>query len=82
MHTKKVSSQDEVTESNEFSKLDAASSSLISQATNMEEDVEVDQLMNHLKKMESTIRILEEGHEYLFWRLINAQVYLLNILNR
>lgn len=66
MHTKKVSSQDEVTESNEFSKLDAASSSLISQATNMEEDVEVDQLMNHLKKMESTIRILEEGHEYLF----------------
>lgn len=66
MHAKKVSSQDEVTESNEFSKLDAASSSLISQATNMEEDVEVDQLMNHLKKMESTIRILEEGHEYLF----------------
>ncbi|KAI3447898.1 hypothetical protein Pfo_004563 [Paulownia fortunei] len=81
MHSKKVSSQGEQTESNEFNKVDTALLSFMGSKTNKEDDIKVDDLLNHLQKMESSIQILEEGLECLFRRLIKTRVLLLNILS-
>ncbi|KAH6823296.1 hypothetical protein C2S53_001827 [Perilla frutescens var. hirtella] len=72
MDSKKVSSQDEQTE---FSKVDTA-------LLGFKDDIKVDDLLNCLKEMESSIQILGDGLECLFRRLIKTRVLLLNILSR
>lgn len=81
MHSKKVSCQGEQTESNEFNKMDTALLSFMNIKTNEEDDIKVDDFLNNLEKMESSIQILEEGLECLFRRLIKTRVLLLNILS-
>ncbi|KAH6813265.1 hypothetical protein C2S51_022283 [Perilla frutescens var. frutescens] len=70
--SKKVSGQDEQTE---FSKVDTA-------LLGFKDDIKVDDLLNCLKEMESSIQILGDGLDCLFRRLIKTRVLLLNILSR
>ncbi|XP_041999749.1 uncharacterized protein LOC121749226 [Salvia splendens] len=65
MHSKKAADNE-----NEFNKLD----SLLQ--LNQENE-----LMNHLKEMDSSIQVLEEELEFIFRQFIKARVSLLNILN-
>lgn len=72
MDAKKVSSR------TEFTKVDAALISLMQDG----DDIKVDELLSHLKNMESSFQILEDGLECLFRRLIKTRVLLLNILSQ
>lgn len=65
-------------EQTEFTKVDFA---LISFMHNGD-DIKVDDLLSHLKNMESSIRFLEDRIECLFRRLIKTRVLLLNILSQ
>ncbi|KAG8364443.1 hypothetical protein BUALT_Bualt19G0129400 [Buddleja alternifolia] len=71
MRTKKASYERDL---NEFEKMDAFLQMSL-------EDVQVEELMPHLKEMESRIHNLEEELECLFRQLIKTRVFLLNILN-
>ncbi|KAG8364442.1 hypothetical protein BUALT_Bualt19G0129300 [Buddleja alternifolia] len=71
MRNKKVSYERDL---NEFEKIDDFLQMSI-------EEVQVEELMPHLKEMESSIQNLEEGFECLFRKLIRTKVFLLNILN-
>ncbi|KAK4401332.1 hypothetical protein Sango_0873900 [Sesamum angolense] len=73
--SKKVLHQVEETDINEFKKVDS-----FLQLT-QEDDTKVEELMNHLKEMDSSIQTLEEELECLFRQLIKTRVFLLNILN-
>ncbi|PIN25736.1 hypothetical protein CDL12_01530 [Handroanthus impetiginosus] len=73
MHFKKVSPQDEETDLNEFKK--------VASFLQLSQESWVEQLVNHLKGMDSSIQILEEGLEVLFRLLIKTRVSLLNTLN-
>ncbi|PIN10495.1 hypothetical protein CDL12_16917 [Handroanthus impetiginosus] len=70
MNTKKVSNHD----LNEFEKMDALLQMNL-------EDVQVEEIMSHLKEMESKIQNLEDELECLFRQLIKTRVSLLNVLN-
>ncbi|KAL0356524.1 UNVERIFIED_CONTAM: hypothetical protein Scaly_1338100 [Sesamum calycinum] len=72
---KKVSNQGEETCLNEFEKVDS-----FLQLT-QENDTQVEELVNHLKEMDSSIQTLEEQLDCLFRQLIKTRVFLLNILN-
>ncbi|XP_029129991.1 uncharacterized protein LOC109812162 [Cajanus cajan] len=63
----------------EFALVDAALQSFIFTKTCKFEDI--NNLQNHLEKMESCIQDFEEGLEFLFRRLIKIRVSLLNVLN-
>ncbi|KAK4437573.1 hypothetical protein Salat_0091200 [Sesamum alatum] len=76
MLSKKGSYQGEETDLNEFEKVDAVLQ------MSQEDNTQVDEFLNHLKKMDSSIQILEEELELLFRQLIKTRVCLLNILNR
>ncbi|PIN25737.1 hypothetical protein CDL12_01531 [Handroanthus impetiginosus] len=73
MHSKKVSPQGEETYLNEFKKMDLF--------LQLSQENRVEELVNHLKEMESSIQILEDALELLFRQLIKTRVSLLNILN-
>ncbi|KAL2468526.1 uncharacterized protein Fot_50835 [Forsythia ovata] len=60
VHTKKVSCEGEKIESNEFMKLDADLHSVICNKNREEDDMQVNQLMNHLKWTQASIDIVEE----------------------
>lgn len=79
MDSKKVSSQDEETE---FDQVETALLSIMqSKPSNEDDDTKADDLLNHLKKMESSIQNLEDELECLFRQLIKTRVLLLNILS-
>ncbi|KAI3446325.1 hypothetical protein Pfo_002990 [Paulownia fortunei] len=73
--SKKVSHQGEETDLNEFKKVDSFLQ------LSQEDDTQVEELMNHLKEMDSSIQIHEEELECLFRQLIKTRVFLLNILD-
>ncbi|KAK6118663.1 hypothetical protein DH2020_047576 [Rehmannia glutinosa] len=70
MHSKKISHQSEETNTNEFNKVDS-----FLQLSQEEE------LVNHLKEMDSNIQVLEQELECLFRQLVKTRVFLLNIIN-
>ncbi|KAL0365731.1 UNVERIFIED_CONTAM: hypothetical protein Sangu_0670700 [Sesamum angustifolium] len=72
---KKVSNQGEETCLNEFEKVDSFLQLM------QENDTQVEELVNHLKEMDSSIQTLEEQLDCLFRQLIKTRVFLLNILN-
>ncbi|KAI3446324.1 hypothetical protein Pfo_002989 [Paulownia fortunei] len=65
--SKKVSHQGEETDLNEFKKVDSFLQ------LSQEDDTQVEELMNHLKEMDSSIQILEEEIECLFRQLIKTR---------
>ncbi|KAL0422968.1 UNVERIFIED_CONTAM: hypothetical protein Slati_3319700 [Sesamum latifolium] len=74
--SKKVSHQGEETYLNEFAKVDS-----FLQLRQENDTTQVEELMNLLKEMDSSIQILEEELEFMFRQLIKTRVFLLNILN-
>ncbi|KAL7082901.1 hypothetical protein ACP275_14G130000 [Erythranthe tilingii] len=70
MQSKKVVSEDEGANVNEFEKIDGCV-----------ESERVEEITTHLKGMDSSIQSLEEELESLFRQLIRSRVSLLNILN-
>ncbi|KAI3446322.1 hypothetical protein Pfo_002987 [Paulownia fortunei] len=75
MQSKKASYQGTEANLNEFKKADAVLQ------MSQEDDIQVDEFMNHLKNMDLSIQSLEEELECLFRQLIRTRVFLLNILN-
>ncbi|XP_020552172.1 uncharacterized protein LOC105169927 [Sesamum indicum] len=75
IHSNKVSHQGEETYLNEFEKVDSFLQ------LRQENSAQIEDLVNHLKEMDSSIQILEEELEFLFKQLIKTRVFLLNILN-
>ncbi|XP_054776802.1 uncharacterized protein LOC129285235 [Prosopis cineraria] len=79
IHRKRITSCIlEAENDNEFAKLDAELQSMILTERRSQK---VNDLRNHLEKLESRIHELEEGLDFLFRRLIKIRVSLLNILN-
>ncbi|KAK7283503.1 hypothetical protein RIF29_13063 [Crotalaria pallida] len=78
IQTKRVASS-QVSDESEFAQVDVALQTLVLTKTSKIE--EVNNLQNHLEKMESRIQDLEEGLEFVFRHLIKIRVSLLNILN-
>ena len=72
IRSKLVAYEEDERETNEFEKVDAALTTILSHRTNIQ---------NQLKELESSIQDLKEGLESLSRRLIKAGVSLLNILN-
>lgn len=77
VNSKKVSSEDGETE---FTKVDTALISFMRE-TKDGDDAKADDLLNYTKNVESSVRIVEDGLERLFRRLIRTRVILLNILS-
>ncbi|KAG8368022.1 hypothetical protein BUALT_Bualt15G0002000 [Buddleja alternifolia] len=71
IHSKKVSDQIEDIDFNEFKNVDSF----------LQLSQEDEELMNHLKKIDWSIQILEEELDCLFRQLIKTRVFLLNIVN-
>ena len=78
IQTKRVACS-QVEDESEFAQLDVALQSFVFTKASKFEDV--NNLQNHLEKMESRTQDLEEVLEFLFRRLIKIRVSLLNILN-
>ncbi|EYU40466.1 hypothetical protein MIMGU_mgv1a019954mg [Erythranthe guttata] len=74
MQSKKVVSEDEGANVNEFEKIDGLLQTSV-------ENEQVEQITTHLKGMDSSIQSLEQELESLFRQLIRSRVSLLNILN-
>lgn len=68
-----------VADESEFAQVDVALQSFVFTKTRKLEGI--NNLQNHMEKMESCIQDFEEGLEFLFRRLIKIRVSLLNILN-
>ncbi|PIN25740.1 hypothetical protein CDL12_01534 [Handroanthus impetiginosus] len=73
--SKKVSQQSGEKDVNEFKKVDSFLQ------LSQEDDLQANELVRHLKEMDSSIQMLEEELEFLFKQLIKTRVFLLNILN-
>ncbi|XP_027355382.1 uncharacterized protein LOC113865185 [Abrus precatorius] len=69
----------QVADESEFSQVDAALQFCVLHMTSKSDNI--NNLQNHLEKLESRIQDFEEGLEFLFRRLIKIRVALLNILN-
>ncbi|KAK7264282.1 hypothetical protein RJT34_31889 [Clitoria ternatea] len=78
IHTKKPSCA-QVADGSEFSQLDAALQFSVLHMTSNADNI--NNLQNHLEKLESCIQDLEEGLESLFRCLIKIRVAILNVLN-
>ncbi|KAJ7978687.1 hypothetical protein O6P43_002180 [Quillaja saponaria] len=77
-----VASNYEENGSNELEKLDAALQILTDHKPNKSDYImHVENVQNHLGRLESRIQDLEDGLECLFRRLVKTRVSLLNILN-
>jgi hypothetical protein len=78
MNSKRVACEEEATEANEFTKVDAALLSVL--MTRKFDDKHVENVQIQLKELEMSMQDLEGGLECLFRRLIKNRVSLLNIL--
>ncbi|XP_061353930.1 uncharacterized protein LOC133298616 [Gastrolobium bilobum] len=78
IHTKRTGCAQAADEC-EFSQMDAALQSSVLHMTSKSDNI--NNLQNHLEKLESCIQDHEEGLEFLFRRLIKIRVAFLNILN-
>ncbi|KAI4295505.1 hypothetical protein L6164_035547 [Bauhinia variegata] len=74
--TKRVACDSQVSDTNEFNKVDAALQSNISHKSSS-----VENLQNHMENLEICIQVLEVGIEHLLRQLIKTRVSLLNIFN-
>ncbi|XP_022135912.1 uncharacterized protein LOC111007751 [Momordica charantia] len=79
MQPKRVASKDEDTNGNEVEIVDASLYSITSHSSNFL--VQVEDVQNSLRKLESSIPDLEDDLESLYRRLIKNRVSFLNILN-
>ncbi|XP_031250169.1 uncharacterized protein LOC116108026 [Pistacia vera] len=77
MQPKRIAYEEDEADINEFEKVDAALSTIISQKTSKSD---ISHVLNQLKELEYNIQDLEEGLECLSRRLIRTRVPLLNIL--
>ncbi|XP_031248926.1 uncharacterized protein LOC116106739 [Pistacia vera] len=78
MQPKRIACEEDEADINEFEKVNAALSTIISQKTGKSDNIS--HVLNQLKELERSIQDLEEGLECLSRRLIRTRVPLLNIL--
>ncbi|XVF45658.1 hypothetical protein PTKIN_Ptkin02bG0224700 [Pterospermum kingtungense] len=81
MHSKRVTCEEEASETNEFEKVDAVLCSLIDQKSKKSKKMSTDNVQIELQKLESSIQDLEDGAECLLRLLIKTRVSILNILS-
>uniref|UniRef100_A0A2N9J6X2 Uncharacterized protein n=1 Tax=Fagus sylvatica TaxID=28930 RepID=A0A2N9J6X2_FAGSY len=82
VHPKRIASEGEETDANEFEKVDAALQSLIRHKTSKSDySMHVQNVQNWMGQLESSIQDVEEVLECLSRHLVKTRVSFLNILN-